>query len=122
MPRVIVARVTLNNNHVYTIVVSEYRAELLLPTGKKRWSTISQSFINRIWNSSSFEEDKQKTLKSKLNEILFKLNVVESNRPENLNWKADKIKFYWKLESALKKEQTIIDKSVSIRGMDLQYQ
>ena len=122
MPKIKVGRVSLNGNHIYSIVVTNNRAELLLPTGKKRWSTISQSLLSRIWNSASLKDEINGDTNLIFNEILFNLNVSQSRGPNASRWKVDKVKIYWNFDSAMEKEQKIINKNVSNRGMDEQYQ
>jgi hypothetical protein len=118
-PSVKVSRIFLRDIHVYSILAHTSKLILILPTGKTRWSTMTQRNLDLyLANSSKTKNISELDLES-LIDLSLGFNYSEK---ENSRWRKESTHSYRNLKTAYEKETQILDSNVEKRGMDIQYQ
>jgi len=118
-PSIRVSRIFLEDYHIYSILAEASRLILILPTGKTRWSTITQRNLDRSVNNSS----KSMNIKALDLDSLIDLGLGSNySEKEKSRWRKESTHSYSNLKTALEKETQILDSAVKKRGMDIQYQ
>ena len=118
-PSIRVSRIFLEDSHIYSILAEASRLILILPTGKTRWSTITQRNLDRSVNNSS----KSMNINGLDLDSLIDLGIGSNySEKEKFRWRRESTHSYRNLKTAIKKETQILDAEVKKRGMDIQYQ
>jgi hypothetical protein len=118
-PSVKVSRIFLGDFHIYSILAEASRLILILPTGKTRWSTITQRNLDlSVVNSFKSMNIKEIDLDS-----LIDLGVGPNHSEKGKSrWRRESTHSYRNFKTAFEKETQILDAEVKKRGMDIQYQ
>lgn len=104
--RFLVARMSKDGHHFYSILASDSNFEFVFRSGHEHWSTISPSFAKRTMRLiEESNAQKPKSAKKYLNRVL---TVLASD-----TWMASDIFKYVNREDALAFERKVLDKSWS---------
>lgn len=113
------ARIYLDQNHIYSVLAHNSRLSLILPTGKTRWSTLTQKNLERYLKNSSKNLNINNLDLESLLEMGF--NFVKSEKSV-AQWRKGSTHSYRTVRKAIKKETRILDSIVEELGMSSQYQ